>query len=348
MTVHRVLYALSLLRDQLKTYALETAAHTNDAYLQPLKAQAIDGLMSARAQIAAASAAAQQQAQSALLQAQQRWPHLVPAALQGRGDSGASVTAATWRVDNLDHILPDGQQWTALAADMADKLQAPPAQRNLKAPALLLACGSDDDCNEAAAALAVMPPKGEACSLTINSVDLQAAESDSVSQPAAALQAVLAPFLQRCPAGLVVLRGAEALPVAAIPALHNALSEQGGFQHNGKVDAFRAAYALLLQVQPAQAAAAAAAPDSASADAGIKDAFFSMLLGQIPAEKDAHWEGVERAVRTLHRRIDFAAPVRLGTSTEAALDAEAQQAHVVEAQEASEWQPAGEEAAAAA
>jgi hypothetical protein len=138
----------------------------------------------------------------------------------------------------------------------------------------------------------------------------------------------------------VVLRGAEALPAAAIPALHNALSELGGFQHNGKVDAYRAAFALLLRVHPAHAAAAAATPDSASADAGIKDAFFSMLLSQVPAEKTAHWEGVERAVNTLHRRIDFAAPVRLGTSTEAALDAAQEAAARREAQ--------GEEVAAAA
>jgi hypothetical protein len=140
------------------------------------------------------------------------------------------------------------------------------------------------------------------------------------------LQARLAPFLRRCPQGLVVLRGAESLPVAAIPALHNALSELGGFQHDGKVDGSKAAYALLLQLQPAQVAAAAAAEDSASADAAIKEAYFNQLAAQLQAaaadaspEEEAHWAAVERAVATLHRRIEFAAPVRMGTSSEAAM-----------------------------
>lgn len=323
-------------REQLKLSVLQTAAHTNVAYLQPLKARAIDGLDTAKTQLAAASAAAQQHAQSAVLQAQQhvqsavlqadaRWPGVLPARLlqMVSSEGGAHLSAGgAWSVEILSSILPAAPQWAEYAADIADKLQAPAAARNHKAPALLLACGSEDDCNEAAAALAVLPPKGEACSLTINSEDLAAA-----SAPAAALQALLAPFLHRCPAGLVVLRGAEALPVAAVPALHNALSELGGFQHDGKVDGSKAAYALLLQLQPSHVAAAAAATDSAAVDAALKDNFFALLKAQLevesadaPAEDAAHWGAVQRAVSTLHRRVEFAAPVRLGTSTEAALD----------------------------
>jgi hypothetical protein len=171
----------------------------------------------------------------------------------------------------------------------------------------------------------VLPPKGEACTLILNSANLA---SGSAQEPAAALQALLAPFLRRCPQGLVVFGGAESLPVAAVPALHNALSELGGFQHDGKVDGSKAAYALLLQMQPEQVAAASAAEDSASVDATIKEAFFNLLTGQLQAaagnaspEDEAHWAAVERAVATLHRRIEYAAPVRMGTSSEAAMAA---------------------------
>jgi hypothetical protein len=80
-------------------------------------------------------------------------------------------------------------------------------------------------------------------------------------------------------------------------------------------------------------AAAAAAQDTGSADAQIKDSFFDMLAGQLhdaaasaPAHESAHWSAVQRAVSPLRRRIDFAAPVKLGTSSEAALDAAAEAA----------------------
>lgn len=319
-------------RDSLRVSVLQAAAHTDAAYVQPLKARAIDGFDTAKLQLAAASAAAQQQAQAALLQAcahlnkaQQRWPEYAPAwLLEKLGRASQPSTTGAWSIDVLTSVMPAGTQWAEYAADVAEKLQAPPAQRDNKAPALLLACGSDDDCDEAAAALAVLPPKGEACALTINSRDLAS------TQPAAALQATLAPFLQRCPAGLVVLRGAQDLPVGAAPALLNALSELGGFQHGGKVEAFRAAYALLLQLHPARVADAARAQDTAVAAAGLKDAFFSTLESQLssaaasaPAAEEAHWAGVQRAVSPLRRRIEFAAPVRLGASTEAALDAAA-------------------------
>jgi hypothetical protein len=319
-------------RDNLRVSVLQAAAHTNVAYVQPLKARAIDGFDTAKLQLAAASVAAQQQAQAALLQArahlneaQERWPEYAPAwLLEKLGRASQPSTAGAWSVDVLTSILPAGTQWAEYAADVAEKLQAPPAQRDNKAPALLLACGSDDDCDEAAAALAVLPPKGEACALTINSRDLAS------TQPAAALQATLAPFLQRCPAGLVVLRGAQDLPAAAAPALLNALSELGGFQHGGKVEAFRAAYAVLLQLHPARVAHAAGAQDTAAAAAGLKDAFFSTLESQLaaavataPAADEAHWAGVQRAISPLRRRIEFAAPVRVGPSTEAALEAAA-------------------------
>lgn len=332
-----LLPALAPHRANLKQSVLQAAAHTKIAYVQPLKVRAVDSFDAAKVQIAAASAAAQQQAQLALLQArerislvQERLPQYAPAWVLekiGRAQPSTDATGA-WSVDALVSILPAGSQWAEYAADVADKLQAPPAQRDNKAPALLLACGSEDDCNEAAAALAVLPPKGEACTLTVNSADLQASEGDSAGQPAAALQAVLAPFLQRCPAGLVVLRGAEDLPVAAVPALLNALSELGGFQHGGKVDAFKAAYALLVQMPPAHVAAAAVAQETDHAAARTKDTFFSLLEGQLhsaaasaPAHESAHWDAVQRSLSPLRRRIEFAAPVRLGTSTEAALDA---------------------------
>jgi hypothetical protein len=326
-------------RANLKEYVLQAAAHTNVMYMQPLRIRAHGSFDAAKAHLAAASAAAQEQAQAALLrgqsalrETQERLHDAVPAWLIEKlvHPPSANISGA-WSVAVLNSILPT--QWADYAADMADKLQAPAAQRNNKAPALLLACASDNDCNKAAAALAVLPPKGEACTLLISSGDLQASEADSPSEPAAALQAVMAPFLQRCPAGLVVLRGAEELPVAAAPALLNALSELGGFQHGGQIDANRAAYALLLKLPPTQVAEAAAAQDIDSADAQIKDSFFGMLAGQLhdaaasaPAHDSAHWSALQRAVAALRRRIEFAAPVKLGTSSEAALDTAAEAA----------------------
>jgi hypothetical protein len=188
---------------------------------------------------------------------------------------------------------------------------------------MILACGSAEDCGEAAAALAVLPPRGEACSLQVNAAQLAGSE-----QPAAALQAVLAPFLRRCPAGLVLLQDVQQLPVAAVPALQNALSEMGGFQHDGHVDGSKAAYALLLQLPAQDVMAAASAADAAAAGSSIKESFFYLqqqlledAAQQQDQEGDAQAVGVAgRALKALHRRIDFAAPVKLGPAAEEAVD----------------------------
>jgi len=300
-------------REQVWVSVQETAAHTNAVYLQPLKLQALNSAGMAKIQIAAATAAAQQ---------------LLQSALQGQlGQSQAGSTTLgmadqQWAADVLTAIMPEGPQWDVFASDIASQLNTPAPQRTYKAPGVVLACGSAEDCGTAAAALTALPPKGKACSLSINSKDLQAAE-DNAGQPAAALQALVAPFLRRCPAGLVVLKGAQALPPGAILALHNALSELGGFQHNGPVDGSKAAYVMLLQLQPAAVAAAAAAEDGATADAAIKQAFFKQLRTNLAAaaaaDESADWGPVDRALSTLHRRIEFAAPVRLGPSSHAGL-----------------------------
>jgi hypothetical protein len=302
---------------------------------------------SARALLQAHAAGAQQQLHTVLLQLHVKYPTIVPeGGVQGLrwawGSQQASLQDPTaWAPEVLAGILPDGQHWTELAGDISERLRTPAAARSHKATAMILACGSAEDCGEAAAALAVLPPRGEACSLQVNAAQLAARE-----QPAAALQAVLAPFLRRCPAGLVLLQDVQQLPVAAVPALQNALSELGGFQHDGHVDGSKAAYALLLQLPAQDVMAAASAGDAAAASTSIKEAFFYLqqqllqeeeqqqllqeeeqqqLLQeeeqQQDVEGDAQAVGVaSRALKALHRRIDFAAPVKLGPATEEALD----------------------------
>lgn len=283
----------------------------------------------ARALLQAHAAGAQQQLHTVLLQLHVQYPTSVPegglAGLTwGWGSQENLQDPTAWAPEVLAGILPEGQTWAELAGDILERLRTPAAARSHKATALILACGSAEDCAEAAAALAVLPPRGEACSLALNASRL--AGSD---QPAAALQASLAPFLRRCPAGLVLLQDAQQLPVAAVPALQNGLSELGGFQHDGFVDGSRAAYALLLQLPAQDVMAAASAADAAAASASIKETFFYLqqqLLEEQQQEEEQSPEleqgrGVaSRALKALHRRIDFAAPVKLGTATEEALD----------------------------
>ncbi|KAF6254969.1 hypothetical protein COO60DRAFT_1537819 [Scenedesmus sp. NREL 46B-D3] len=287
-----------------------------------------DSVTSARALLQAHAAGAQQQLHTVLLQLHVKYPTIVPEGglpwNWGSRDAGLQDPTA-WAPEVLAGILPEGQHWTELAGDISEHLRTPAAARSHKATAIILACGSTEDCSEAAAALAVLPPRGEVCSLLLDAAQLAGSE-----QPAAALQAALAPFLRRCPAGLVLLHDVQQLPVAAVPALQNALSELGGFQHDGHVDGSKAAYALLLHLPAQDVMAAASAPDAAAASSNIKEAFFDMQQQKLEAweqhqdrdqEVDAQALGVaSRALKALHRRIDFAAPVKPGTATEEALD----------------------------
>lgn len=282
-----------------------------------------------------------------LLQLHVKYPTLVTDEVMGNlksfGFSAPTVDHNAWAAKVLTSILPEGQQWQELATDISDKLLLPAAARSHKATALMLACASSEDCAEAAAALSVLPPRGDVCSLLLNASSV----AGSSDKPAAVLQAVLAPFLRRCPAGLVLLQAAEQLPVAAVPALQNALSELGGFQHDGKVDGSKAAYVLLLQLPAQDVAAAAAAADTAAADSSIKDTFFKLqqqlLERQSSSSGTDAWETAGRALRALHRRIDFAAPVKLGTAAEEALDLAMQAA--LAAEEESIARAAGADAA---
>jgi hypothetical protein len=284
----------------------------------------------ARALLQAHAAGAQQQLHTVLLQLHVKYPTIVPEGglqglLKGWGSQDAGLQDPTaWAPEVLAGILPDDEHWTDLAGDISERLRTPAAARSHKATALILACGSAEDCAEAAAALAVLPPRGEACSLLLNASRLVGSD-----QPAAALQAALAPFLRRCPAGLVLLQDVQQLPVAAVPALQNALSELGGFQHDGFVDGSKAAYALLLQLPAQEVMAAASAADAAAASSSIKESFFYLQHQLLDEQQqqgqeqgaDEQATGVAgRALKALHRRIDFAAPVKLGTATEEALD----------------------------
>jgi hypothetical protein len=126
-------------RQQVKMSVLQTAAHTNAAYLQPLRARSIESYGTAKTQLSAAAAAAQEkasagaaalqqhaqaayaQAQSALLQAHAQVMELV--AQRSQPTEATTETAGSWSVDGLSSILPAGNQWAEFAADIADKLQ---------------------------------------------------------------------------------------------------------------------------------------------------------------------------------------------------------------------------------
>lgn len=261
----------------------------------------------------------QQHMNMVLRQLHVKYPTLIPDGWATPGLGAADHRA--WAPDALYSILPPGDRWHELSVDITDKLRSPAAQRSYKATAMLLACATAEDCRVAAAALSQLPPHSAKCTLQLDAHALAAGSE----QPAAALQAALAPFLKRCPTGLVLLQQAEQLPVAAVPALHNALSELGGFQHGGSVDSSRAAYALLMQMPVQAIFAAAASPDTSKTADIIKEAFFNkqkeLLHQQRPQQQDSTageaWGVIDRALRTLHRRIDFAAPVKLGKAAEA-------------------------------
>lgn len=245
-------------------------------------------------------------------------PSLVPPSLSGMLLHTAD--SSSWSPEVLYKALPTGDRWRDLASDIAERLRTPAPQRSYKAAAFILACGTAEDCSTAADILEALPPRGAACSLRINASRL----AEGTNQASAVLQATLAPFLKRCPTGLVLLLQAEQMPAAALPALHNALSEQGGFQYNGAVDSSRSAYALLMHMPVQHVLAAAATTDTGMASEGIKDAFINAqresLQQQIPQQHDSAagdaWAVMDRALKTLHRRIDFAAPVRFGKAAQ--------------------------------
>eukprot|EP00879_Flechtneria_rotunda_P010896 GHRR01011387.1.p1 GENE.GHRR01011387.1~~GHRR01011387.1.p1 ORF type:complete len:497 (+),score=185.06 GHRR01011387.1:77-1567(+) len=284
--------------------------------------------------IAHSMAAAAQHIQLGLLQA-----HAKLSALMLHRDWSVGHDQSAWAPEVLASVLPSGQQWQDLAADMSEKLRLPPLQRNHKGIGIILACESGQDCTQTVAALAALPPQGDVCTLLVNSTDI----AGEPSQAAAALQAQLAPFLLRCPTGLVVLLQAERLPVAAMSAVQNALSELGGFQHGGRVDSTQAAYVLLLQLPAQDVAAAAAAQDTASASDMIKGAFFNIKQQQLQEQQQQQqeqlagtWAAVSRSLKAFHRRIDFAAPIKLGAAATEALKSmqqaaasEGAQAHAV-------------------
>jgi hypothetical protein len=126
-------------RQQVKTTVMQTAAHTNAAYLQPLKAHSIESYDTVKTQLTAAAAAAQEkasaaaaavqqqvqaaytQAESALLQAHAQVLELV--SQRSSPTQATTETAGSWSVDGLSSILPAGDQWAEFAADIADKLQ---------------------------------------------------------------------------------------------------------------------------------------------------------------------------------------------------------------------------------
>jgi hypothetical protein len=274
---------------------------------------------------------------SVLLQLHVRYPSIAPepralsealASLLARArsvtDWRAASSGAPWRAEPIAALLPPGPQWQALAADAAELLSARPAARSHKAAGLLLACSADADCEAAAAALTALPPAGASCTLEIDSAGVGLTRSE---QPAAALQAALAPFLSRCPAGLVLLRNAHALPPAALSALHAGLSELGGFQHGGRVDAAGAAFVLLARMPANDIAAAVAESDTVAASSALARMFFdaagasleraARAAGGGAAEREA-WAAVSRSLASLPRRIDITAPLRPGIGATAA------------------------------
>ncbi|KIY97277.1 hypothetical protein MNEG_10684 [Monoraphidium neglectum] len=251
-----------------------------------------------------------------------------------------------WDASEIVALLPDGAAWQEVAADIAERLRgdgaAAAAAPGRKGTGLLLRCVTAAGCAESAAALGELsgPPPG--CTLQL---DGAAFGGSAAGSPAAALQAALAPFLRRCPAGLVVLRDAQLLSLDALPALHSALSELGGFQHGGAVDASRAAYALLYRGGGAAAARHAARMEPAEAAAALKAEFFEGLLGaELARAADAERASSVLApmLRALRRRVDFAAPLRLGAGE--AAEAEGYAAAAAEA----EGHPAAAAAAAEA
>lgn len=260
----------------------------------------------------------QRQVYMVLQQLHVKYPSVVPdgwRAPVGTADPNA------WPSEALYGILPTGLIWQELSIDITDKLRTPAAQRSYKATAVILACATAEDCSHAATVLSAMPPRGTACSLLLNATSI----AQDTEQPAAALQATLAPFLRRCPTGLVILQQVEQLPIAALPALHNALSELGGYQYGGTVDSSRAAYVFLMEMPVQYVFTVSASPDTSAVADAIKDAFFSAQRTRLQQQQHQKQDSpasealatADRVLRTLHRRIDFAAPVRMGPAAEA-------------------------------
>jgi hypothetical protein len=259
-----------------------------------------------------------------------------------------------YKASAVAELLPAGSQWQDLAQDISDLLNRPLADRT-KGSAILVACGSPEHCQAILSSLSDLPQQQQQ-----HGGD-QAAESDSnncllqLSAPAypsaADLQAALAPFLRSCPTGQVLLQQLEQLPLPAWPALLNALSELGGFQHGGTVDATRAAYLLVLQL-PHEVLAAAAEEDPLAAQKLLKGQVLELLrqkgtraaAADATAAADAMIDDVEALARAIHRRLDFAVAARGGTEVVGDLAEEAAQAsHVIEAEgDAAGWDSAAE------
>jgi hypothetical protein len=245
----------------------------------------------------------------------------------GGGAPAAAAVAAAWDAAEIAALLPKGAGWEELAADVAERLRrgsdgaGHAAGAGRKGVGLLLACAARADCDRAADALPGLKGVPPGCVLKLDGGDY----SSDAASPAAMLQAALAVFLKRCPAGLVVLQDAQMLALEALPALHSALSELGGFQHGGPVDASRGVYVLVTHVPSASDARRAARGEPGAADAWLKELFFE---GQLGADLDARddQENTQAVLgpmlRALRRRIDFAAPLRLGPESEAGADQE--------------------------
>ncbi|GBF93277.1 hypothetical protein Rsub_06009 [Raphidocelis subcapitata] len=237
--------------------------------------------------------------------------------LTGAGAGSAPAAAApAWDAGEIAALLPAGAAWEELAADIAERLGGAAAGTGRKGVGLLLGCAHPSDCAAAAEALASLSGVPEGCALRLDGGAL-AEEGGG----AGALQSALASFLRRCPAGLTVVGNADQLPLESLPALQSALSELGGFQHGGSVDASRGVYALLLPLPDAGDARAAAGGEPSEAQAWLKRLYFEGILGaEAASESDlARAENVLKPMlRALQRRIDFAAPLRLGADAEAA------------------------------
>ena len=272
----------------------------------------------------------------------------------GGSDGPAAIGggAGGWDAAEIAAILPPGRAWAELAEDVAERLRANSGAggnggaAGRKAVGLLLGCALTTDCAAAADALARLrgPPPG--CSLLVDAHEISAQPRGAA---AATLQARLAPFLRRCPTGLVVVAAAQLLPLEALPALHSALSELGGFQHGGRVDATRAAVALVVQLPSAsEARALAGASDAADAARELKELYFDDVLGAAAGiddddgASDGDGDGGDSqagaggeedrgrkyapVVRALRRRFDFAAIARLSPAAAAEADREEERA----------------------
>lgn len=284
------------------------------------------------------------------------WPRvrgLWPGLTEYRDEWGSDSTS--WSASDIAALLPEGAAWDDVAADIAERLRegscgdggggcgedgsslartgGPSTGR--KGTGLLLGCATDSDCEAAAAALPKLRGVPPGCALRLDGASFAREAADlgggggdgeQALASAAALQAALASFLPRCPTGLVVVLNAQRLPIESLPALHSALSELGGFQHGGPVDASRAAYALLARLPSAdQARRGAALGDPSEVASWLKDAFFEgMLEPRLVGMRDQERATAVFApmLRALRRRLDFAVPVRMSTGAVEAADAE--------------------------